>query len=82
MPVYEYFCRTCNTKHEKMRPMRDADAPLACPNCRTENSVRTLSMFVTVSAGGSVTRDASAALSAPKAGHGGGCCGGACGCHH
>jgi putative FmdB family regulatory protein len=76
MPVYEYFCRTCNTRYDKLRPQREADAPIACPTCHEENSVRTLSLFVTVSGTAdarSATRDSYAA--------GGGCaCGGACGC--
>ena len=80
MPVYEYFCRDCNTKYEKLRPVRDADAPVACPECKAENSVRTLSVFI-VHAGAGSGQSASQ-FSAPT---GGGCaCGGACSCggHH
>ncbi len=75
MPVYEYFCRTCNTRYDKLRPMRDADEPVNCPTCNEQNSVRTLSVFITVSnnAESSVTSDHSHA-------HGGCACGGACGC--
>ena len=76
MPVYEYFCRTCNTRYDKLRPLRDADAPAACPSCQEENSVRTLSLFVTVSSTATVrtaVRDSYVS--------GGGCaCGGPCGC--
>ena len=76
MPVYEYFCRTCNTRYDKLRPLRDADAPVACPTCNEENSVRALSLFITVSS-------TSNSRTAPRESYasGGGCaCGGACGC--
>jgi len=77
MPVYEYFCRDCNTKYEKLRPVRDADAPVACPSCNTENSVRALSVFIVHNATG---RSASAS-SADMPSFSGGCgCGGACSC--
>jgi putative FmdB family regulatory protein len=74
MPVYEYFCRDCHTKHEKLRPMREADAPVSCPTCNTQNSVRALSVFVMHGA----SRDAKV-TSQPVA-QGGCACGGACGC--
>jgi putative FmdB family regulatory protein len=73
MPVYEYFCRTCNSRYEKLRPLREADAPGTCPTCSEQNSVRTLSVFITVSSsprGETMT----------TASHGGCACGGACSC--
>ena len=74
MPVYEYFCRDCNTKYDKLRPVRDADAPVACPECKAENSVRALSVFIVHAAAGS-------SQSSSQVSAGGGCaCGGACGC--
>jgi putative FmdB family regulatory protein len=79
MPIYEYFCRTCNTKHDKKRAIADADAPIECPECHEENSVRALSMVV-MHVGGR-TSAASSSDSAPSASSGG-CCGGACGCGH
>lgn len=80
MPVYEYFCRTCHTKYDKLRPMADADAPAACPECGEQNSVRALSLIAahvdSDSAHGAGVRHAEHAHS-----HGGGCgCGGACAC--
>ncbi len=76
MPVYEYFCRTCNTRYDKLRPLRDADAPIACPTCQEQNSVRTLSLFVTVSG----TAEARTVARDSYASSGGCACGGACGC--
>ncbi|MBX3080621.1 MAG: zinc ribbon domain-containing protein [Anaerolineae bacterium] len=79
MPLYEYFCRSCNTKHDKIRAIADADAPIECPECHEVNSVRALSMVV-MHVGGR-TSAASGSDSAPAASSGG-CCGGACGCGH
>ncbi len=76
MPIYEYFCRTCNTKYEKLRPLRDADAPVSCPTCNEQNSVRALSLFVSLGSSGEMR-----ASDQPAHHHSGGCaCGGACGC--
>ena len=74
MPVYEYFCRDCHIKYEKLRPMREADAAISCPSCNALNSVRTLSVFV-MHAGGRDSKLSSQTISS------GSCaCGGACGC--
>lgn len=77
MPVYEYFCRACHTKYDKLRPMADADAPIACPECGEQTSVRALSLFAahTDSAHGPADHHAESHQ------HSGGCgCGGACAC--
>jgi len=70
MPVYEYYCPTCSSKYELLRPMDRADKPATCPNGH-HGGTRMLSVFAAVSkdAGGSTM---------PA----GGCaCGGAgCGC--
>lgn len=77
MPVYEYFCRACHTKYDKLRPMADADAPVTCPECGEQNSVRALSLI----AAHVDAEHASAELHEHAHTHSGGCgCGGACGC--
>ncbi len=79
MPLYEYFCRTCHTKYEERRPFGEADAPIECPTCHEQNSVRALSLVIVHSS----SRSASASESGPAMSSiGGGCCGGACGCGH
>jgi putative FmdB family regulatory protein len=78
MPLYEYFCPTCNDTFEKLRPVQQADLATACPTCQKQSSQRVLSLVASsvlkTTSGGQET-----ALPAPAAG---GCCGGACGCHH
>jgi putative FmdB family regulatory protein len=74
MPIYEYYCRDCHTKYDKLRPMVEADAPVSCPECNMQNSVRALSVVI-MHTGGS-----SSVLSSSGHSHGGCACGGACGC--
>lgn len=45
MPVYEYACEACDHVTEAIRPMRDADAKLACEACGSEKTHRSLSVF-------------------------------------
>ena len=78
MPVYEYFCRACNTRFDKLRPVRDADEPAECPTCCEQNTVRALSVFI-VHGGSSRTTDYDSGPSSSQ--FSGGCaCGGHCGC--
>ncbi len=70
MPVYEYYCRSCDTKFEKLRPVSTSDQPAECPAGHA-NAARTISVFATFSKGAT-------AEAAPV---GGGCCGGGgCAC--
>ncbi|MGC9399758.1 MAG: FmdB family zinc ribbon protein [Anaerolineae bacterium] len=50
MPIYEYTCQTCDHTFSKRRSMSEADAPLACPVCGSEQTHRELSLFATVGA--------------------------------
>jgi putative FmdB family regulatory protein len=47
MPVYEYLCRTCDTRFEARRPMSEAGAPIPCPGGH-EDTARLLSVFASV----------------------------------
>lgn len=78
MPVYEYYCRTCSTKHDRLRSMSEADDPTTCPHCGETNSVRALSVFITHSSGTTSERSGGDMRASTPAG--GGCCGGMCGC--
>lgn len=74
MPVYEYFCRSCHTRYEKLRSMADADAPINCPECDEYDSVRILSVFVTHTAGGHASVETSQTSDSTSSG--------GCGCGH
>ncbi|MEL7639668.1 MAG: zinc ribbon domain-containing protein [Solidesulfovibrio sp.] len=42
MPLYEYFCRECQSEFEVLAPMGEATA--TCPNCRSIDTRRFPSM--------------------------------------
>ncbi len=54
MPIYEYICRDCETRFDTLRPMSQADAPIACQACGSEHTTRAISMFFAQSDGRSV----------------------------
>lgn len=72
MPLYEYYCSSCATTFEKLRPLRAAEETAVCPAGHA-GATRTVSLFATFTRGA----DGSTEMSSP----GGGCaCGGACAC--
>lgn len=71
MPLYEYHCDTCESEFTKRRAIKEADAPIECPECASQKVTRKLSLFIAFTKNDSGMQSASG---------GGGCCGGACGC--
>ena len=71
MPIYEYNCADCSQTFEKRRPMSQADAEIACPECGGTHTTRGLSLFAAFSRGNGGER---------RAVSGGGGCDG-CGSH-
>lgn len=45
MPLYEYKCKKCGNKFEKLVSMSKADDPMECPKCKSDESERLLSTF-------------------------------------
>jgi putative FmdB family regulatory protein len=71
MPVYEYYCRTCQSKFELLRPMKQATSTASCPSGH-DGAARTVSVFAAIG-------HDEFGEGLPMAG--GGCaCGGACAC--
>ena len=56
MPIYEYACRSCDSKFEMMRPFSQSDSPAACPTCKkpAKKLMSTFASF-TISEGGTAT---------------------------
>ena len=52
MPLYEYKCADCKTSFDALRAMSDADAPIACPKCDSENTGRMISLFSAIGSNG------------------------------
>ena len=70
MPIYEYICQDCAHEFEAIRPMSQADVPMACGKCGGENIKRKISVFFAGSGGKAV-----AGMSEPSCGT---CAGGDC----
>jgi putative FmdB family regulatory protein len=64
MPLYEYICKECGYHFEVLRPIKDADKPIACRRCASETTERQISVFFAQSGGRVVA-----------GGNGGGCAG-------
>jgi len=71
MPIYEYTCLDCKKEFEVIRPMSQADAPVACTACGKEHVKRKLAL-VTAMSGGRAVSGASGGTSC------GSCSGGHC----
>ncbi|MDE3077026.1 MAG: zinc ribbon domain-containing protein [Chloroflexota bacterium] len=83
MPVYEYYCSDCHTTFDALRSMAAAADPMECSHCGASKHVnRTITTFARVGVNAGVESfggTQSGGSASPS--FGGGCCGGACGCH-
>lgn len=50
MPLFEYRCRECDARFEKIVPGSNRD-DVECPHCGTEKAERQISTFATNSGG-------------------------------
>jgi putative FmdB family regulatory protein len=75
VPIYEFACRSCDRRFEELVKLNGSTVAATCPHCGSADAQRLLSMFAVGSAS-QAKPDWSSAT-----GNGGGCCGGACGCH-
>lgn len=56
MPLYEYICASCDRRFEALRPISQADAPVACPRCATLTTRRAISVCTAISREGGSSR--------------------------
>jgi putative FmdB family regulatory protein len=47
MPIYEYLCRDCSEKFEKIVFTRNGGTPVECPRCGRTSTEQLLSTFST-----------------------------------
>ena len=52
MPIYEYRCRECRKKFEKIVLSSTASSRTVCPKCGASKAERLVSRFATASKGG------------------------------
>ena len=45
MPIYEYLCKECGVRFEVLRPIKDADSPVSCKSCQSNQTHRAVSVF-------------------------------------
>ena len=45
MPIYEYICRKCGTRFEKLQSIREDGSNVKCPECNTMEPERVISSF-------------------------------------
>jgi len=45
VPIYEYQCRSCESKFEKLLRSMGEDSPVKCPKCGSGKTQRQLSTF-------------------------------------
>ena len=84
MPVYEYYCSDCRAKFDVLTSFEESQEPRICATCHGSHVRKVLSVFARSSSrGGSDEGFADGGESGDGWDDaGGGCCGGACGCHN
>jgi putative FmdB family regulatory protein len=78
MPLYEYYCRSCTSKFELLRPMSESSKLATCPSGHT-GATRSVSLVARPARGASELD-----FESESAGGGGcgGCGPGGCACGH
>jgi putative FmdB family regulatory protein len=61
MPFYDFVCNQCSHAFTLRRKFDEMDDPAACPECKTEDTKRQISIFYATNTGGTT-----AAASSPK----------------
>ena len=77
MAIYEYKCKTCDSKFEMMRGMRE-EQPAPCPACGGKETMRLLSLFAAQSKDREVAACEAGAACGTSERLGVPCCGGGC----
>jgi putative FmdB family regulatory protein len=76
MPLFEYQCKSCNTKYEVLHKSTEKTEDVTCPECRSKESKKLLSSFSASMGTSSSGGCASGNCDMP---YGGGCQSGMCG---
>ena len=45
MPIYEYRCKNCQHRFDKLVSMGTEDAEIECPACHKKEAEKTISLF-------------------------------------
>jgi putative FmdB family regulatory protein len=61
MAMYDFNCRKCGSDFTLRRPIAECDDPASCPECKSDDTKRKLSIFYATNTGSST-----AAATSPK----------------
>lgn len=87
MPLFEFYCADCRSKFEVLTSYEASQEGMMCAACQGQNVRKLLSVFARPARSGGSSDfgdfgDSSDFGSDDSGMGGGGCCGGACGCHN
>ena len=51
MPIYEYQCKTCESKFEILQSINADNSELVCPDCGAEKPMKVFSSFASLGNG-------------------------------
>ena len=79
MPVFEYQCKSCNTKYEVLHKSTLKQEEVSCPNCESKESKKLFSSFSASVNNSSSYSGGSCASGNCDMPYSGGCASGMCG---
>lgn len=51
MPLYEYFCKDCGKRFDKMMRFGEANRSVECPYCGSQETTKQITTFASLSSG-------------------------------
>lgn len=79
MPIYEYVCDDCQTRHERI--VMSNGSKVQCPKCGSRRQTVQFSVFAAHNGSGNGSRAASNSSTSAASGASCGCTPRTCGCH-
>ena len=68
MPIYEYRCKNCQNKFDKLVPMNTGSSEIECPACHKKQAEKVISLFGTKESDNSSYATAGSCAPAPGGG--------------
>jgi putative FmdB family regulatory protein len=68
MPLYEYFCKNCGKRFDKMVRFSEASFAPECPYCSSQETSKQISTFASLSTAGGGVKQAQSASSCSSQG--------------
>jgi putative FmdB family regulatory protein len=68
MPLYEYFCKNCGKRFDKMLRFSEANSAPECPYCSSQETSKQISTFASMNTTGASNKAAPASSSCSSQG--------------